>query len=62
MNRRLVGFAEAGLLVAPARNLRYVDGALMWNGVLLMAVIGVARAYGIGIKPYLSEKGCNALA
>ncbi|MFD5654041.1 lipase family protein [Streptomyces sp. NPDC127039] len=57
VNSRLVGFAEAGLLVAPAHNLKYTDGALMWNGVIPMAVIGVARAYDIDIKPYLSEKG-----
>ncbi|MFF3285871.1 lipase family protein [Streptomyces sp. NPDC003023] len=57
VNERLVGFAEGGLLVAPAHNLKYVDGAAVWNGVIPMAVIGVARAYGIDIKPYLSEKG-----
>ncbi|MFD4242145.1 lipase family protein [Streptomyces sp. NPDC058525] len=57
VNRQLVGFAEAGLLVAPAHNLKYLDGALVWNGVIPMAVIGVSRAYDIDIKPYLSEKG-----
>lgn len=57
VNRKLVGFAEGGLLVAPAHNLKYVDGALVWNGVIPMAVIGVSRSYGIDIKPYLSAKG-----
>lgn len=57
VNRQLVGFTEGGLLVDPAHNLKYVDGALVWNGVIPMAVIGVTRSYGIDIKPYLSEKG-----
>ncbi|MFE2019386.1 lipase family protein [Streptomyces sp. NPDC059499] len=57
VNRQLVGFTEGGLLVDPAHNLKYVDGALAWNGVIPMAVIGVTRSYGIDIKPYLSEKG-----
>ncbi|MGW4231823.1 lipase family protein [Streptomyces sp. NPDC004980] len=57
VNRQLVGFSEGGLLVDPAHNLKYVDGALVWNGVIPMAVIGVSRSYGIDIKPHLSEKG-----
>ncbi|GGT31626.1 hypothetical protein GCM10010271_39480 [Streptomyces kurssanovii] len=57
VNRQLVGFAEGGLLVAPAHNLKYVDGAAVWNGVVPMAVVGIARAYDIDIEPYLSEKG-----
>jgi hypothetical protein len=57
VNEQLVGFAEGGVLVAPAHNLKYVDGAAVWNGVIPMAVIGVARAYDIDLEPYLSEKG-----
>jgi hypothetical protein len=57
VNEQLVGFAEGGVLVAPAHNLKYVDGSLAWNGVIPMAVIGVARAYDIDLEPYLSEKG-----
>ncbi|MEV7617656.1 lipase family protein [Streptomyces sp. NPDC089799] len=57
VNRQLVGFAEGGLLVAPAHNLKYVDGALAWNGVIPMALIGVARSYDIDLTPYLSAKG-----
>ncbi|MFF4294057.1 lipase family protein [Streptomyces vinaceus] len=57
VNKQLVGFAEGGLLVAPAHNLKYVDGALVWNGVIPMAVIGVSRSYGIDLTPYLSAKG-----
>ncbi|MEW2135400.1 lipase family protein [Streptomyces sp. NPDC005409] len=61
VNRQLVGFAEGGLLVAPAHNLRYVDGSLAWNGVIPMALIGLARSYGIDIQPYLSDQGLKVL-
>ncbi|KUN01801.1 triacylglycerol lipase [Streptomyces yokosukanensis] len=57
VNERLVGFAEGGLLVDPAHNLKYVDGSLVWSGVIPMSIIGVDRAYGIGLKPYLSSYG-----
>jgi hypothetical protein len=57
VNRRLVGFAEGGVLVDPAHNLRYVDGSLVWSGVIPMALIGVARSYGIDLRPYLSDYG-----
>ncbi|XKK60578.1 lipase family protein [Streptomyces sp. ARC32] len=57
VNRRLVGFTEGGLLVAPAHNLKYVDGSLAWSGVIPMAVIGVARSYDIDLTPYLSDYG-----
>ncbi|MET9650765.1 lipase family protein [Streptomyces sp. NPDC006460] len=57
VNRRLVGFAQGGLLVDPAHNLRYVDGSLSWSGVIPMAVIGVSRSYDIDLKQYLSGYG-----
>ncbi|GAA4881493.1 lipase family protein [Kitasatospora terrestris] len=57
VNRTLVGFTEGGLLVAPAHNLKYVDGSLAWSGVIPMAVIGVSRSFGIDLKPYLSDYG-----
>ncbi|MFG2329167.1 lipase family protein [Streptomyces sp. NPDC048604] len=57
VNRRLVGYAEGGLLVAPAHNLKYVDGSLAWSGVIPMAVIGVSRSYDIDLKSYLSDYG-----
>ncbi|MFF0204273.1 lipase family protein [Streptomyces sp. NPDC005017] len=59
VNRSLVGFAEGGLLVAPAHNLKYVDGSLAWSGVIPMAVIGTARAYDLDLKPYLSAYGLD---
>lgn len=61
VNRKLVGAAEGGVLVRPATNLTYIDGSLVWSGVLPMAVIGVSRAFGIDLKPYLSDYGLALL-
>ncbi|MFJ3961079.1 lipase family protein [Streptomyces sp. NPDC090036] len=57
VNSKLVGFAEGGLLVDPAHNLKYVDGSLVWSGVIPMAIIGVSRSYDIDLKPYLNAYG-----
>ncbi|WMX48543.1 lipase family protein [Streptomyces roseicoloratus] len=57
VNSRLVGFAEGGLLVAPAHNLKYVDGSLTWSGVIPMALIGVSRSYDIDLRKYMSDYG-----
>ncbi|GAA3573272.1 lipase family protein [Amycolatopsis ultiminotia] len=61
VNRKLVGFAEGGVLVDPAHNLNYVGGTPVWSGVIPMALIGVARGYGIDLKPYASEYGRKVL-
>jgi hypothetical protein len=57
INRLIVGAAFGGTLVDPAHNLRYVEGSSTWAGVIPMALIGVARAFGTELKPYLSEYG-----
>jgi hypothetical protein len=57
INRNLVGAAMGGVLVDPAHNLHYVDGSSVWAGVMPMAIVGVARAFDIDLKPYLSAKG-----
>ncbi|HSX68724.1 lipase family protein [Nocardioides sp.] len=57
INRRLVGAAEGGVLVRPSANLPYVDGSLVWAGVAPMAIVGVSRAFGIDLQPYLSDYG-----
>jgi hypothetical protein len=57
VNRNLVGFAEGGLLVDPAHNLKYVGGSLVWSGVIPMAVIGVARSFDIDFTQYLNSYG-----
>ncbi|MDO7868773.1 lipase family protein [Nocardioides jiangxiensis] len=62
INRRLVGAAEGGVLVRPSANLRYIDGSLVWAGVMPMAVVGVARGFGIDLTPYLSDYGKQVYA
>ena len=57
VNRNLVGFADGGLLVDPAHNLKYVAGSLVWSGVIPMAIIGVARSYSIDFSKYLTPYG-----
>ncbi|MFG2723371.1 lipase family protein [Streptomyces sp. NPDC048416] len=57
VNRNLVGFTEGGLLVDPAHNLKYVDGSLVWAGVIPMALIGTSRSFGIDLKPYMNSYG-----
>lgn len=62
VNRRLVGAAEGGVLVRPSANLGYIDGSMVWAGVMPMAIVGVARAYGIDLTPYLSDYGKQVYA
>ncbi|MCY0928039.1 triacylglycerol lipase [Streptomyces sp. H27-H1] len=57
VDKRLVGYAEGGLLVDPAHNLKYVGGSAIWAGVAPMAVLGAARSYDIDFTPYLSDYG-----
>ena len=45
VNKRLIGAAMGGLLVHPAHNLHYVDGSRNWGGVMLMALVGITRAF-----------------
>ncbi|MGF1425651.1 lipase family protein [Kitasatospora sp. LaBMicrA B282] len=59
VNARLVGFAEGGLLVDPAHNLSYVNGSLLWSGVIPMTILGIDRAYDSGLKSYLNSYGLS---
>ncbi len=62
VNKRLIGAAIGGVLVHPAHNLHYVEGSVMWAGVMAMALVGIARAFAIDFTPYLSNHGikiCN---
>ncbi|MFE0022494.1 lipase family protein [Amycolatopsis sp. NPDC059021] len=61
VDKNLVGFTEGGVLVAPAHNLKYVDGSIAWTGVMPMALIGASRAFGIDLKPYASSYGLQVL-
>lgn len=62
VNKRIVGAAEGGVLVDPDHNLHYIQGSLLWAGVLVMALIGVSRAYGIDLTPYLNAYGQSVFA
>lgn len=62
VNKRLVGYAEGGLLVDPLHNLSYVAGSIGWAGIAPMAVVGAARAYGLDMSPYLSDYGKQVAA
>lgn len=62
VNKRLVGYAEGGLLVDPIHNLSYVNGSITWAGIAPMAVVGAARSYGIDFQSYLSDYGKQVAA
>ena len=62
VDARILGAAAGGLLVEPLRNLDYVDGTPLWKAVIPMAVSGIARAHGVDITPYLSERGRQVFA
>ena len=59
VNAHLIGAAEGGILVDPDHNLHYIDGSLVWAGVAPMAIVGLARAYGVDLTPYLSAYGLS---
>lgn len=57
VNAHLVGAAEGGILVDPDHNLHYINGSLVWAGVAVMSIIGLARAYHVDLTPYMSAYG-----
>ena len=59
---RLVGASIGGLLVDPDHNLHYIEGSSTWAGVMPMAIVGIARAYGISFSQYLSANGNAVIA
>ena len=59
VNARLIGAAIGGVLVHPAHNLHYVEGTEVWAGVMPMALIGIARAFGVDFTPYLTPRGMD---
>ena len=61
VNERLIGAAMGGLLVHPAHNLHYVEGTPVWGGVMLMALVGITRAFKKEKEfgKYLSAKGAK---
>ncbi|WP_229742612.1 lipase family protein [Gordonia jinhuaensis] len=59
VNKHIVGVSEGGVLVDPAHNLRYASGSKQWAGVVAMAVVGIARSFGIDFSPYLNAVGAR---
>ncbi len=57
INRLLVGSAMGGVMVDPDHNLHYVNGSLIWAGIMPMALGGAARAFNVDMTPYLSAYG-----
>jgi triacylglycerol lipase len=56
-----VGAAYGGLLVSPINNLEYVNNSIIWGGIAVAAVAGLAKSYDIDALPLLNEKGAAAL-
>ncbi len=57
LDGRIVGAAFGGVFVDPAHNVRYINGSALWSGVMPIGLIGIARAFHIDLRPYLSEYG-----
>jgi hypothetical protein len=57
VNSKLVGSAYGGVFVHPIHNLHYADGSEQWASVMPLALVGIARAFQIDLKPYLSDYG-----
>jgi hypothetical protein len=53
----LVGVAEGGIPVDYAHNMTYINGSADWSGVLPAVLVGLARAFGTDLDPYLSAYG-----
>lgn len=53
----IVGVAEGGIPVDYAHNLTYINGSAGWSGVIPAAMVGLTRAYGVDLAPYLSAYG-----
>lgn len=61
VNKQLVGASYGGILVAPAHNIHYIDGSIVWGGIAPMALAGIARGYNVDFTPYLSSYGLSVL-
>jgi len=57
MDKRIIGTSIGGVFAHPVNNLHYIDGSQQWSGVMVMAFIGLARAYEIDLEPYLNDYG-----
>ncbi|MGZ4447968.1 MAG: lipase family protein [Nocardioides sp.] len=53
----LVGTAMGGVPANLTHNLPYVDGTPEWSDVIPGAMVGISRAHGLDLTPYLSKWG-----
>lgn len=53
----IVGAAQGGLLVNPLNNLTYAIEGPLWSGLVMTAILGLARAYDVDVDPYLTDTG-----
>ncbi|WP_420099400.1 lipase family protein [Corynebacterium sp.] len=58
----IVGVAQGGTMVRPEHNLVYAGEGSGWSGVVGMAMVGLARAYGVDLDPYLTANGRQVFA
>lgn len=58
----IVGVAQGGTMVRPEHNLAYAGEGSDWAGVVGMAVVGMTRAYGVDMDPYLTDRGREVFA
>jgi hypothetical protein len=56
-NLKLVGIAEGGIPVNYADMFKYINGTTEYSAAIPGVLIGLARAYGIDLEPYLSAHG-----
>jgi len=62
VSKNIVGSAMGGVYVDPMHNLRYIDGSVIWSGVMPGALVGIARAYHVNMAPYTSAYGAGIVA
>lgn len=60
--RDIVGVAQGGTMVRPEHNLFYAAEGAGWSGVVGMAIVGMTRAYGVDLDPYLTDYGREVTA
>lgn len=58
----IVGVAQGGTMVQPEHNLAYAGEGSGWSGVVGMAMVGLTRAYGVDMEPYLTDTGRQVFA
>lgn len=58
----IVGVAQGGTMVRPEHNLIYAGEGSDWSGVVGMAMVGMTRAYGVDMDPYLTDRGRQVFA